>query len=388
MLDLLKKLRIGLSTQGPGYLLRVWRNELAHPRLGITRSVRRALVAVFDRTASRPMPEAVPADNRLAFVYDFDVCPVTFDFASYLAAAEMERRSRGLAGLHVYFVPGSVDGLRREAPDYEKVVPPETRKWRIRNLIIPMLSLLPSVKGYTVCDTRRQADQLIPRDSRVLYPADYRVYLPRQPLKRAIHDHARNAAVLPMFRTTSRARALVDDFLKQETAGRKPIVITLRDYDYNAERNSRVDDWISFADSLDRREYAAVFVFDSETMKRAPRAQLEKHTVCEAASFNLEMRMALYSAAWLNMAVMHGPMELCWYHEDVRYLIFLKTAASGENSELMIAESGQPLYSDLEFATPVQRFVWDEDRLDVLEQEFRKMERVINDAADQRRHAG
>lgn len=95
--------------------------------------------------------------------------------------------------------------------------------------------------------------------------------------------------------------------------------------------------------------------------------------VCEAASWDLEIRMALYEAAWLNMAVMHGPMELCWFSEVSRYLIFLEVGLAHVSTRAMLISAGHPPDRDLIFAKPYQHIVWEGDHLPVLQREFEAM---------------
>lgn len=386
MMSLFRKISFGLQTQGPSYLLRAVRNEIAHPRLPLTKHVRAAIIGAYG-TIRGPRGSGTSAwgDDSLVFFYDLETSPITFDFTSYLAAADVERRLRGLSCLNVVFVLGRYGGVRQELPDYDAAVDRDARLWRFHHMLLPMLALLPSVCGYAVCGTRNQAEALMPADPASLYPSDYRVFLPRQPSKRVIHDHARHGVpIWPLLRATQRGRHFVGEFLRREASGRRTIVITLRNYDYTPQRNSRNEDWIAFADSLDPSVYAAIFVHDSETAMRRPPGDFSRHIVCEAATWNLELRMALYEAAWLNMALMHGPSELCWYNEQARYLFFLTLGSAGVTTAEAIQENGHRIGVDLDFAKPYQRIVWEPDRLDVLQRAFAEMEALLSHDDDQR----
>lgn len=377
-MSLLRKITFGLRTQGASYLIRALRNEIAHPRLPITKYVRSAMIGAYGALRSSKPQARAWSDDSLLFFYDLETSPVTFDFTSYLAAADVERRLRGFAGLNVIFVLGRYGGVRKELPDYEAAVDRDARLWRFHHMLLPMLALLPSVRGYAVCGTREEAEALMPADTTHLYPSDYRVFLPRQPSKRVIHEHARSGVpIWPLLRATARGRRFVDEFLRREAKGRRPIVITLRNYDYTPQRNSRNEDWIAFADSLDPSIYAPIFVHDTETVMREPPADFSRHIVCEAASWNLELRTALYEAAWLNMALMHGPTELCWYNEKARYLFFIALGSAGVTTAEAIQEAGHRIGVDLDFAKPYQRIVWEGDRLDVLQRAFGEMEPLL-----------
>jgi hypothetical protein len=380
MSAILHKIGHGLRTQGLNYLVTAPANELVNPRLPVTRYLRSAIIGVRDRFAWTRADNTAWSEDALLFFYDLAASPVTFDFASYLAAAEIERRQRKLGWINVIFVLGPIAGVRRELPDYEAAIDIPTRQARLRNVLVPMLAFLPSVKSYAVCGSREQAEAIFAAGRDRSYPSDYRVYLPRQPAKKDIFERARaGLSIWPMLRATDAGKRFVADFLAREVKGRKAVVVTLRNHDYSPERNSRNADWISFANSLDPAAFVPIFVHDTETSMREPPADLGRHVVCHAASWSLEIRMALYEAAWLNMALMHGPMELCWYNEQARYVLFITVGnATAVNSEASLIANGHRLGVDLEFAKPHQRMVWKRDDLPALLDSFAVMERLLS----------
>jgi hypothetical protein len=374
MPSVFQKILYGLRTAGPAYLLRAVPNELARPRMALTHWLRSLLIAVGDRLGQSPVTGAMGADDCLQFVYDFAAASITFDFASHLAAAEIERRRRGLGGLVVIFVPGPYDGVRRELPPYEAVLGPQARAWRIRHILLPMLAFLPSVRGHVVCGNRDQAKALISADPALLYPSDYRVFLPCQPPPADIHVHGRNSGpVWPMFRATRHGRKLAEIFLARHVGNRRAIVITMRHSPVDPERNSHNADWLAFADSLDPKLYAPIFVADTDSPTPGLPEAFSRHIICEAATWNLELRMGLYEAAWLNVAIMHGPLELCWYNEDTRYLLFVPVGVSRVTSADFLRETGLQIGADLSFAKPYQRLVWQGDDLVTVSRAFAAM---------------
>ena len=381
MLALVKKIGFRLRTHGLGYFALLARNEVAYPRFRATQYLRTSLISFAQLLQKRSAGNGAWSENCLQFVYDLSVSPITFDFASYLAAAEVERRLRGFDGINVLFVMGAHKGVREETPDYEAAVNKDARLWRVRHMLLPMLGFLPTVRGVALCATREQAQALISPDQRRIYPSDYHVFLPRLPDKRVIHEHARRGVpIWPMFRATEHGRRLVREFLEREAKGRKPIVITLRNYPYTPQRNSRNEDWLAFADNLDRTRYAAIFVHDAESVMQPPPADFSRHIVFDAASVNLEIRMALSEAAWLNMALMAGPTELCWYNEHVRYLLFIAVGSAAVQTEAALVRNGHRVGFDLDFAQPYQRIVWHVDEFSTLRREFLAMEAFLDRA--------
>jgi hypothetical protein len=378
MLALVKKIGSRLRSHGLGYFVLLARTEIAYPSSRATQLVRNGVIAIGDAFRRRGAGVDAWSEDCLQFVYDLSVSPITFDFASYLAAAEVERRLRGFEGINVILVMEPRQGVRDEAPDYESVVNKGARLWRVRNMLLPMLGFLSTVRGVAVCASREQARGLIASDPRRLYPSDYRLFLPRNPDKWVIHAHARHGVpIWPMFRATDHGRRLVGEFLEREAKGRRPIVMTLRNYPYTPQRNSRNADWLAFADGLDLSRYAPIFVHDADTVMQPPPADFSRHIVFDAASVNLEIRMALYEAAWLNLALMAGPTELCWYNERARYLLFIAVGSAAVQTEAALIRNGHQIGRDLDFAKPYQRIVWQLDELATIRREFLAMEALL-----------
>jgi hypothetical protein len=271
--------------------------------------------------------------DTLYFFLDLEVSPITFDLVTYLATAELYRRRHGLKNIHVIVVPGSIDGMREETADYAAVVPPEARWWRLHNLAIPIFRLLPSCTGYTVCASRGEA-------------------------------------VLPMFRATSQALDYMRHFLEPRAAGRHILVINLRRYEYMAGRNSNDANWIAFARELDKKRWMPVFVLDTAVALDPKPPELEEFVVCDAAPFNIELRMALYELADLTMAVAQGPMELCWLNHRCNYAMFVKPGSSVHTTEEIYRERGYDIGKGPPFMASNHRWVWEYDELPVIRSVF------------------
>ena len=212
----LTKILRGVRTRRPRHYIQAVRNEIANPRLKITLPIRRLISGLRGHFRVQAIEtNAAWSADALQFVFDLSVAPITFDFASYLAAAEIERRRLNLETLSVIIVPGPDNGLRVEDSEYHSVFNHDARWWRVHNIILPMLRLLPSVRGSALCGTRAQAEAMITKDRQRIYPENYWVSLPRQPSKRMIHDlAAAGSKIWPLFSAPERVRIFVAEFLE------------------------------------------------------------------------------------------------------------------------------------------------------------------------------
>src|SRR3569833_2072333 len=96
--------------RGPGWALRRLLLEVREPITVPGRGLRNALAAAERavRTARTPIDgkeRHTDLANTLYAFYDLEILPLTYDVATFLALADLERKRLGLARLHVVVVP-------------------------------------------------------------------------------------------------------------------------------------------------------------------------------------------------------------------------------------------------------------------------------------------
>ena len=329
------------------------------------------------RLATLLLPSSGTSDTLFLF-YDLWAMPATYDVATVLALAELERRRRKLDAIHMVVVPGAWRWA--EETGFGAATGTEDQDLRAHALILPLARLLPSCRGVTMCASREEAVWLRFAVARHVFPDAYTPSIPSRPpefsLVRAPDLTA--ATFFPMFRACAAEARAIAEFLANRIGHRHAIVVTLRQYDFMPDRNSRVADWIAFADELDPARFAVVFVPDTLRAFEKPAPGLERHVVFEAASWNVGLRMALYEAAFLNMAVMHGPLELVWYNETCRYAVFMPLGASPQSEEAFLRERGFVIGRDLPFARPWQHIIWEHDDIAAVRRTFIEMASLID----------
>jgi hypothetical protein len=379
-----RKLINGFLNGGVPWLALTARNEFYNPRRSLTLGCRRVLAkAMTYADALRKMVGGDAAaghrlfDKTLVFCLDLDASPVTFDVASYLAGAEVMRRKLGLKDIYVVIVPGRHNGFRVEDSEYDSVVDVDSRSWRVENIVLPLLFLLPSVSGFQVCRSRDDAAFVV-RNARHVFPDTYLPSMPRQPAERLVRDAGRSReAIWPLFRATPKALQYARKVLDSYGGCPRPVVISLRQYDHMSQRNSELLVWRGFAQAIKSSGFTPIFLIDMEANAAGPLAELKDEIVLGAAFWNLSLRMALYELAWLNMAIMHGPMELCWYNEKCRYVVFIPVGAAPQCSPEALHEQGHEIGIDFPFAKPYQRLVWEADTTEAVNREFAAMRPII-----------
>lgn len=320
----------------------------------------------MSQTAKQP-------SGLLVAVYDFALSRVSFDFFGFLVMAELKRREKGLEGVHLVLVPADGDGFH---PNLQYGL--DQKKWRLKNIIIDGCWLLPSCRQLSVYQDREQARAAIAGLRGPVFPDGYSIENPVPQWQNGwsiIEAHKGNDP--RVLEASAQAHAYIAEW-RRAHAGERPLVsLTLREASHNAQRNVELSTWIEFAGWLENEGYFPVLVRDTETALLPKPAELGKLADFPAAAFNLDLRMALYEAAFLNLGVTNGPGQLCNYSQVTRSLTFV-------TGEWMDVEPTPMLGSAVDrdespaFLSKYQRWIWKKPELEILKMEFDKMARTLN----------
>jgi hypothetical protein len=375
-----------LRTEGIGWVLRRLRyrspltpaGRAVHAGLrgllGVLLAVPRACMRILRRT-----PDS--RDLLYAF-YDLQVAPISYDVSWFAATADFTRRRMGLRRIHFVIVPGIKDGLREERKAYEGVVDPATRSWRLHNIVLPVLTLVPSFAGLSILPSRDAARALRVAAGHRVYPAHYEVALPaaHHPAE-LLTDPIDAGEEIGVLRSTIQGLRYVERWLESRISGRRLVTITIRDYTFMPARNSNLEAWSQFARRLDPVKYFPVFVLDTErTLDPSPSA-IVGFEVFREASWNAWLRMALYELSFLNLGVNNGPLFMCAHNARTRFLIFkILTPSVPQTTVEFMTKLGFKIGGQLPFATPLQRLVWEDDTLQNIEREFVKLVHQIEES--------
>jgi hypothetical protein len=288
--------------------------------------------------------------------YDLAVSPVSFDVMAFLAMAKDWADAQG-ERLHVVIVPGRYDGFRAD----HKPISVAEKQFRLQHIVLPASHAIGATT--TVCADRAQA-KLFP--SANAFPPGYSVDRPTARYSTgAIIAHGKAIGRSPAaFMPSAQALAFVDTALaKLFGAAARPVVITLRE-SYVDIRNSNMAAWIAFAERLQAQGQPVVIVRDTDSAGMPCDTAVPQFPL---ASLDLDVRLALYERAFVNMAVSGGPPFLNVFSARRPYLLF-KMQVEGWNatSAEYLTKIGLPPGSQLSWAGPHQRIIWADDDLATL----------------------
>ncbi len=314
--------------------------------------------------------------------YDRAVSPDGFDIIGFLALAEAERVRMGLDGIHVVVVPPPHDHFLKPGEDSEAFDEPDERlrdqaasQWYEQNILLPCCWMLPSCKGVTRSSSRDESQAIFHHVATNVFP---QVYTVEQPIPCyswiKVVDVSRKSYFSLPLRATRKGLHYVQRWLDAHLPDKKVVTITVRESIYHQDRNSQFDEWVHFAHMIEAQGYLPLWVRDTEVSMEPPPGELDGQMIFKEVPWNLELRMALYELAYLNMFTGSGPSVMANYNQEVRLVRFELTRSEhfGCSSEHM-AEEGLPVGSQLPGSGDFQRTVWAEEKRDRLYLEFTRM---------------
>jgi hypothetical protein len=319
-----------------------------------------------------PDDSAISTDDALLAVYDLNAGPVTYDFVQFLVLAERFRQASGRPHLRLVIVPGEHAGFRNFSLR-DQFMSTITKEWRLRQLVMRAAHLMPTLAGITRFRTRENAVAFLGKaDPDQLFPPGFDTKAPVCPYQLAFI--LRFATQAPDIRTLAAppvTAALVRRLLHDLSGGRPVITITLRQSEFEPSRNSRLDQWLRFAQRCEERGLFPLFIPDTEALLAGKAAPLGGLAAFPLASLSLPFRAAVYQESWHNMLANGGPYTLCLYNARARFSMFKLLVpgvqtASTEFHEIQGVSPGE----QLPFAGPLQRWVWEDDSYEALDREL------------------
>lgn len=265
----------------------------------------------------------------LTAVYDLAVSPPTYDFLSFLGEAEKARIAAGAAHLDVVFQPGPAGGFRDDNLPPDDIATREGMLWRV---CVGACRLLPSVRNVTVLQERRPVEGAV---------------FPDRPVAWYGTKYLRTA--LQCLTASDSAKAVVGREFPDPY-----VTITLRQSRYWTDRNSKLDQWTIVADRLARAGWRVIFVPDSDG---------DHYGSWTPAAYDIDLRLALYEGAAMNLGVVNGPMALC-YMSHAPYRVFKPVVESCTSTTLKFLAANGLNHGDQMSGNGL--LIWADDDADVI----------------------
>lgn len=139
---------------------------------------------------------------------------------------------------------------------------------------------------------------------------------------------------------------------KKDPGKRNYVTVTLRNSFRHIDKNSNRPEW------------------DRVMLEIGKEKEVVLLDECEGKPIPVEERMNLYAHADMNLATTGGPPTLL-YPSDCPYLVFKMIPKGNQIWMDHFKNGGFPPGSQLDFRTPKQKIVWEQDDYDIIMREYR-----------------
>jgi hypothetical protein len=244
------------------------------------------------------VPKLSP-DQTLYITYDLSSNIPCFDALSFAAVAEAERIERRLKSVHFIIIPkSSISNRNFFSSSYNE----QEIKWRLSNIVTPIFESLPATSGVTTLQFREDCEVLL-RAKKHIFPNRVNENTFGYPIGlKALYPYLNKGQNILELKIPAFAQQLVQSFITSHNpANKKILTFTLRNSQIHKERNSNLEPWISFINSLNKELYLPVIIRDTSDCTRNS-LELIDALELPAASIHFHVRIALYSKAYINFA--------------------------------------------------------------------------------------
>lgn len=321
----------------------------------------------------------IKKQSNLTFVsatYDTNQYPISWDIAFFVEAAQIMRRKIGADATIVNILyPIDIARLPGVGAESDKAVDLHGREFRISHVCGQVAQMFPNVTVNLIKE-RSALNALSNSKALFNFPAEG---LPHHT------EYYRMVNASPAsvrgFAASKQALRYIEEWKSTFMTTKRLICISIREYSFDVQRNSKIGEWVKFIESLDKSLYEVVIIPDSDQIATYESSPLGKYRAFWPACFDVDLRFALYETAYLNLGVNNGPITACSLDKNVKYLMFkLVVPGVPHCTEEFISWSGFPVNGSPIYGDQFQRWVWEDDDFPVILREFNAMVRLIERA--------
>ena len=292
-------------------------------------------------------------DDALVAYYDLKTAPITFDFTHFLVSASAYALAHG----YKYFDVAVVADAFRNLTPREQAYSIEEREWRLWNLIIETIKIMP-----TVCNVSLIRRAMVTPHAHT-YPPNYHpennnVTPYGIPVVNSIYDQGFDVQIFePSAYALSAAKRMCD-------YGNKRIVtFTLRRAGYESIRDSRLAEWAKFSTVLTEMGYHVVVIPDQDDMLSDRTIFDYQWHVADVASMSLDLRLAIYNLADMNYVTNGGMVGLFMYSKVPFFWYSVMVEGSHVASPEYYRHQGLEVGEKFRWLGDDQQMVWKPDDL-------------------------
>jgi len=320
--------------------------------------------------------EPIKDTDILYSIFDLSRNIASFDVVWLATRAELERQRLGLKKIHFIIIPREQSDINafavRTNYDYHDEL------WRLTHIIIPTLKSLKTTSAVSEFSNKQQAYGFLKQfNSKNLHPSDFNNSHKGHLVQfDDLNEHKQAGRSIEVFEPSNIAQNLISSFIcSRNLEGKKLITFTIREYEVHQERNSTLDVWLEFAKALDTEKFTLILIRDTYKSAEPLPKHMQVFIECPLASIDIQARIALYQAAYINLSSATGPSFLPYFIPNAPSIRFMQVANDHfATSEKYFNTPGfnfgsKPSFAEAEY----HEVIWQKEALEPLKVAFNKL---------------
>ena len=316
-------------------------------------------------SGARKKPKELAKSQTLCAFYDFAVSRISFDYFGFLVMAEFARTFHNMEVLHLVLVPAEGDGFHPNV-----LYDLKQKEWRLRNIVIPGLALIPGRTQLTICSSRSQAQEIFDKVRDPIFPERY---MPDAPVAKWHCSWTTLYGALgrdvQVLRSPAQALQYIKNWADTQKVGRGVVSITIRNASFNKHKNTDAKIWAKVAHKLYEMGYFPILIPDTDIALLDPDDCFDGLRFMPEAAMNLELRMALYEFSFLNLCMSNGIATICHYNKYAKFIQFLSGNYLVDNLQTE-DDTGTPFGTTQPYLNHFQKMVWRQHTVENIVSEF------------------
>lgn len=279
-----------------------------------------SILMIFFRYISRLFKGSKINNSSLLFIYDLELNPLTFNFGQHFANATIYSKIKSLKKIDLLIIKSSSSNPIKTKKLKQYISENEAEN-RIYEIIISNFRLGQKANNLYLSNFNDSSIEKIISSYKFVYPEGYSVLKPISCPNKL--PNVSKEIFFPMYQANLRAKEIISKYLENFDE-KKIITFTFRDLKHMVNRNSQNDEWIKFSQYLIKNNYNVFLIPDP--INYNPK-YFEKFLGCRIAEivlWNINLRAALYEAAFLNCSISSGIFEMTsCYNQNANSMMFV-----------------------------------------------------------------
>jgi hypothetical protein len=254
--------------------------------------------------------------DDLFAVYDLNVQSPSFNLVQFLLCVEHYCIKNGYQNYSVVIVPKELNPAL-EWKELTESYGEDAINYRTINLLSSLASLSPRCNGVLSFATRKAARKFTSKAN--VFPEGYG-FSTLGEFGDTLTEIIFKEGIFCEFKVPNHINAVMDHWHSIHSKDTPIVTITIRNSKFDPVRNSKVPEWVRFAEYVESLGYKPIIIPDSDQPFDEEGLPPRFTDIGLAATYNMGIRLHLYQKAFVNCYVPNGPGIFAIYSTNINYI--------------------------------------------------------------------